>query len=110
MNYKKPTFWVVLAAVAVCVIVAVCFLTNPKQGTTTTILLTNETGKSENGVDAGNVASADEVNAQQETDAALQEALDKSERTGRGGEGSKCGRAGETGSGESCRLDPNAEW
>ena len=77
LNYKKPTFWVVLAAVAVCVIVAVCFLTNPKQGTTTTILLTNEAGKSENGVDAGNVASADEVNAQQETDAALQEALDK---------------------------------
>ena len=77
LNYKKPTFWVVLAAVAVCVIVAVCFLTNPKQGTTTTILLTNETGKSENGVDAGNVASADEVNAQQETDTALQEALDK---------------------------------
>lgn len=73
LNYKKPTFWVVLAAVAVCVIVAVCFLTNPKQGTTTTILLTNEAGKSENGVDAGNVASADEVNAQQETDAALQE-------------------------------------
>lgn len=77
LNYKKPTFWVVLAAVVVCVIVAVCFLTNPKQGTTTTILLTNEAGKSENGVDAGNVASADEVNAQQETDAALQEALDK---------------------------------
>ena len=77
LNYKKPTFWVVLAAVAVCGIVAVCFLTNPKQGTTTTILLTNEAGKSENGVDAGNVASADEVNAQQETDAALQEALDK---------------------------------
>lgn len=77
LNYKKPTFWVVLAAVAVCVIVAVCFLTNPKQGTTTTILLTNEAGKSENGVDAGNVASADEVNTQQETDAALQEALDK---------------------------------
>ena len=29
LNYKKPTFWVVLAAVAICVIVAVCFLTNP---------------------------------------------------------------------------------
>ena len=77
LNYKKPTFWVVLAAVAVCGIVAVCFLTNPKQGTTTTILLTNETGKSENGVDTGNVASVGEVNAQQETDTALQEALDK---------------------------------
>lgn len=29
MNYKKPAFWVVIAAVAVCVITAVCFLTNP---------------------------------------------------------------------------------
>ena len=75
LNYKKPTFWVVLAAVAVCGIVAVCFLTNPKQGTTP--LLPNEAGKSENGVDTGNVASVGEVNAQQETDAALQEALDK---------------------------------
>ena len=74
LNYKKPTFWVVLAAVAICVIVAVCFLTNPKD---TTILLTNEAGKSENRVDTGNVASVDEVNAQQETDAVLQEALDK---------------------------------
>ena len=75
LNYKKPTFWVVLAAVAVCGIVVVCFLTNPKQGTTP--LLPNEAGKSENGVDTGNVASVGEVNAQQETDAALQEALDK---------------------------------
>ena len=33
--------------------------------------------KEENGVDTGNVASVGEVNAQQETDAALQEALDK---------------------------------
>ena len=31
-------------------------------------------------------------------------------RQGRGGEGSKRCRAGETGIGESCRLDPNAEW
>lgn len=28
--YKKPTFWAVLAAVVVCAVVAVCFLTNPK--------------------------------------------------------------------------------
>ena len=28
--YKKPAFWAVLAAVVVCVVVAVCFLTNPK--------------------------------------------------------------------------------
>ena len=31
MNYKKPAFWVVILAVIACVIVAVCFLTNPKQ-------------------------------------------------------------------------------
>ena len=30
MNYKKPAFWVIIAAVAVCIITAVCFLTNPK--------------------------------------------------------------------------------
>ena len=31
MNYKKPAFWVIILAVIVCVGVAVCFLTNPKQ-------------------------------------------------------------------------------
>lgn len=31
MNYKKPAFWVIIIAVIACVIVAVCFLTNPKQ-------------------------------------------------------------------------------
>lgn len=30
MNYKKPAFWVVLIALAACVIAALCFLTNPK--------------------------------------------------------------------------------
>ena len=30
MNYKKPAFWIVIAAVALCIVVAVCFLTNPK--------------------------------------------------------------------------------
>ncbi len=29
MNYKKPAFWVIIAAVVVCVVTAVCFLTNP---------------------------------------------------------------------------------
>ncbi len=29
MNYKKPAFWVIVLAVIACVIVAVCFLTNP---------------------------------------------------------------------------------
>ena len=29
MNYKKPTFWVIILAVITCAVVAVCFLTNP---------------------------------------------------------------------------------
>ena len=31
LNYKKPTFWLVLAAVLASVAVAVCFLTDPKR-------------------------------------------------------------------------------
>ncbi|MPM17061.1 hypothetical protein SDC9_63445 [bioreactor metagenome] len=30
LNYKKPTFWTILVAVAACAAVAVCFLTNPR--------------------------------------------------------------------------------
>ena len=33
LRYKKPAFWVVAASVAVCVVVAVCFLTNPEHET-----------------------------------------------------------------------------
>ncbi|MDE7297242.1 MAG: M56 family metallopeptidase, partial [Lachnospiraceae bacterium] len=33
LNYKKPAFWAAAAAIAVCIVMAVCFLTNPKQGT-----------------------------------------------------------------------------
>ncbi|MFR7601227.1 MAG: M56 family metallopeptidase [Oscillospiraceae bacterium] len=33
LRYKKPAFWVVAASVAVCVVVAVCFLTNPRTDT-----------------------------------------------------------------------------
>lgn len=29
LNYKKPAFWIILAAVLACVAVAVCFLTDP---------------------------------------------------------------------------------
>ena len=31
MNYKNPAFWVIIIAVIICVGVAACFLTNPKQ-------------------------------------------------------------------------------
>lgn len=35
MNYRKPAFWVVVTALVVCLVVAVCFLTDPA-GTTLT--------------------------------------------------------------------------
>ena len=33
LRYKKPAFWAVAASVAVCAVVAVCFLTNPERAT-----------------------------------------------------------------------------
>lgn len=30
LNYKKPSFWIVLISMAACVVVAICFLTEPK--------------------------------------------------------------------------------
>ena len=29
MNYKKPTFWIILVVVIACIVLAVCFLTDP---------------------------------------------------------------------------------
>ncbi len=44
MNYKKPAFWIIVAAILSCVAVAVCFLTNPKttQNDTPTFALDTE--------------------------------------------------------------------
>ena len=33
LRYKKPAFWIVAASVIVCIVVAVCFLTNPRTDT-----------------------------------------------------------------------------
>ncbi len=30
LSYKKPAFWIILASIVACVVVAVCFLTNPE--------------------------------------------------------------------------------
>ena len=30
VNYKKPTFWILLTSIALCVVISVCFLTNPE--------------------------------------------------------------------------------
>lgn len=34
LNYKKPAFWIIAAAVVACGVVTVCFATNPKQDST----------------------------------------------------------------------------
>ena len=48
LNYKRPAFWVVVAALLICVGVAVCFLTNPvKDGGKNSIQ--NGNSQSENG-------------------------------------------------------------
>ncbi|MDE5893001.1 MAG: M56 family metallopeptidase, partial [Acetatifactor sp.] len=31
LNYRKPAFWIIAAAIAACAVVAVCFLTDPSQ-------------------------------------------------------------------------------
>ncbi len=38
LRYKKPAFWAAGAAIAVCAVVAVCFLTNPEQPEDGTLL------------------------------------------------------------------------
>ena len=30
LNYRKPAFWIIVAALIACAVIAVCFLTNPK--------------------------------------------------------------------------------
>ncbi len=31
LNYKKPAFWIIIVSLVACVVLAVCFLTNPKK-------------------------------------------------------------------------------
>ena len=31
LNYKKPAFWIIVVAVVLCIVLAVCFLTNPQK-------------------------------------------------------------------------------
>lgn len=71
LNYKKPSFWILLATVAACVIVAVCFLTNPKEGTT--VVLTNEARNSE--ADAATNAALEQAAAKQGEVEHLKESL-----------------------------------
>lgn len=62
LNYKKPAFWVLVVAIAVCAVTAVCFLTDPIQ---------EESGQS------SNVLATVPVDTQWEEDA-LQAAVEES--------------------------------
>ena len=42
MNYKKPGFWILLASTLVCIVVAVCFLTDPKEQPHPVIVLSSQ--------------------------------------------------------------------
>lgn len=44
LNYKKPAFWVILIAVVSCIVVAVCFLTNPVSSNGIAEKIVNENG------------------------------------------------------------------
>ncbi|MGN0244971.1 MAG: M56 family metallopeptidase [Lachnospiraceae bacterium] len=49
LNYKKPAFWIILVSIIITVIVAVCFMTNPKQhdqfGENNSNVMADATGK-----------------------------------------------------------------
>lgn len=89
LNYKKPTFWMLVAAVAACIIAAVCFLTNPKeeeQGEKEVFISNKDIG-SENSDEAEN-GNADEVEGIGATedmeaaeDASVAESIGEAERT-----------------------------
>ena len=42
LNYKKPAFWIILIALILCIVVAVCFLTNPPEDEQPTKFPANE--------------------------------------------------------------------
>ncbi len=42
LSYKKPLFWVVIVAVIACIVLAVCFLTNPVSSSQPTVAATDE--------------------------------------------------------------------
>lgn len=88
LNYKKPTFWVMVAAVAACVIIAVCFMTKKVEvdtgqtGSGSQFVMVNpadsqgtQTGSAVSGQQSGDV-----LNEEIDNIAYLQEELAKKER------------------------------
>ena len=51
INYKKPTFWMILLAIVVCVVVAVCFMTSPESKEKKDAVI-SETTEAESGINS----------------------------------------------------------
>lgn len=62
LNYKKPTFWVIILVAIVCLVVAVCFLTNPEKESLTTEL--NPIASEEPQVSVSTIPEPDQVETQ----------------------------------------------
>ena len=50
LDYKKPSFWIILAGIVICVVTGVCFLTNPKHNPDASYLLENFDRKNIDGI------------------------------------------------------------
>ncbi|MBQ9488849.1 MAG: M56 family metallopeptidase, partial [Lachnospiraceae bacterium] len=60
LSYKKPAFWVILAALACVIVLAICFLTNPKNA-------------SNDSDETSSIASTEESNSIEDTEVASSE-------------------------------------
>lgn len=69
MNYKKPAFWMIILAVISCILVAVCFLTNPITWNDCFVLTDSEgpadTNKLSYDIQLGNRVMSGEIYAEQ---------------------------------------------
>ena len=50
LDYKKPSFWIILAGIVICIVTGVCFLTNPKHNPDASYLLENFDRKNIDGI------------------------------------------------------------
>ena len=87
LNYKRPTFWVMVAAVAACVIIAVCFMTEKveaditQNGSSSQFVMVNPANSqgTQNSSAVSGQQSGDVLNEESDTIAYLQEELAKKE-------------------------------
>ncbi len=67
MNYKKPAFWIIIAAIVACIVTAVCFLTNPKaEQPDESVLAEQEQTESEKDTNTNIIKENDENNENNE--------------------------------------------